>query len=262
MGPLAFEMDFKKDKQQLYVMDRKQLQDDRVLHTDPQTFFLPYHRLGEKLCRLREKVVSAFREIDYKRLTPLITKVFGSTDFIGIEDSGINELFKPPRRGRPPRKDAKKRQRQDFDVEYQATTTSSHRNLRRKGLRKRVPAKAPPLDASSSDTNKVLNIADILLQATDLRTGQVKVFVEWDDRPLSAASWIRLNSLNNDAAQWWNLLKEVRYPNFPENMFPKLPISGSPEHRFPIWTRRRSPSHPLIRQLGPMRRSMRLDFVF
>ena len=137
-------------------------------------------------------------------------------------------MFKPPRR-RPPRKDAKKRQRQDFDVEYQATTTSSQRNLRRKGLRKRVPAKAPPLDASSSDTNKVLNIADILLQATDLRTGQVKVFVEWDDRPISAASWIRLNSLNNDAAQWWNLLKEVRYPNFPENMFPKLPISGSPE---------------------------------
>ena len=110
------------------------------------------------------------------RLTPLITKVFGSTDFIGIEDSGINELFKPPRRGRPPRKDAKKRQRQDFDVEYHPTTTSSNRNLRRKGLRKRVPAEAPPLEASSSDTNKVLNIADILLQATDLRTGQVKVW--------------------------------------------------------------------------------------
>ena len=29
-------------------------------------------------------------------------KVFGSTDFIGIADSGINELFEPPRRGRPP----------------------------------------------------------------------------------------------------------------------------------------------------------------
>ena len=57
-----------------------------------------------------------------------------------------------------------------------------------------APAKAPPLDASSSDTNKILNIADILLQATDLRTGQVKVFVEWDDRPLSAASWIREKS--------------------------------------------------------------------
>ena len=57
----------------------------------------------------------------------------------------------------------------------------------------------------------------------------MKVFVEWDDRPLSAASWILLRSLNKDAAQWWNLLKEVRYPHFAEHMFPKLPISGSPE---------------------------------
>ena len=84
--------------------------------------------------------------------------------------------------------------------------------------------KAPLLDLSSSDTNKILKIADILLQATDLRTGQVKVFVEWDDRPLSAASWILLKSLNQDAAQWWNLLKDVRYPHFGEHMFPKLPI--------------------------------------
>src|SRR5690349_3155262 len=72
-------------------------------------------------------------------------------------------------------------------------------------------------------------IADILFQATDLRTGQVKVFVEWDDRPLSAASWVRLNSLNQHATQWWNLQKEARYPHFHEKFFPKLPISGSPE---------------------------------
>ena len=89
--------------------------------------------------------------------------------------------------------------------------------------------KAPRLDLSSSDTNKILNIADILLQATDIRTGQVKVFVEWDDRPLSAASWILMKSLNQDATQWWNLLKEVRYPQFAEHMFPKLPISGASE---------------------------------
>ena len=36
-------------------------------------------------------------------------------------------------------------------------------------------------------------------------------------------------SLNKDAAQWWNLLKEVRYPLLAGHMFPKLPISGSPE---------------------------------
>jgi hypothetical protein len=212
-------------------MDRIQIQADRVLDMDPQPFFLAHHQLGEKLCRLREKVVSAFREIKYNIVTPLIITVFGSTDFIGIEDSGINELFKPPRRGRPPKADRKKRKRHDFDVEYQPTTTSSKRNLRRKGLRKAAPVKAPRLDLSSSDTNKILNIADILLQATDVRTGQVKVFVEWDDRPLSAASWILMKSLNQDAAQWWNLLKEVRYPQFAEHKFPKLPISGAAEDR-------------------------------
>ena len=74
----------------------------------------------------------------------------------------------------------------------------------------------------------MLKIADILFQATDLRTAQVKVFVEWQDRPLSAASWV-LKSLNQDATQWWNLQKEGRYPQFKQHMFPKLAISGSPE---------------------------------
>ena len=50
----------KKDKQKLYVMDRKQLQDDRFLDMDPQPFFLAYHRLGEKLYRLREKLSVLF----------------------------------------------------------------------------------------------------------------------------------------------------------------------------------------------------------
>ena len=61
----------KKDKQKLYVTERKQRQDDRFLDIDPQPFFLAYHRLGKKLYRLREKVVCAFREIDYKKLTPI-----------------------------------------------------------------------------------------------------------------------------------------------------------------------------------------------
>jgi hypothetical protein len=64
----------KKDKQKLYVMDRKQLQDERVLDSDPQPFFLAYHRLGEKLYLLREKVVVAFRKTDYEHLTPIVTK--------------------------------------------------------------------------------------------------------------------------------------------------------------------------------------------
>ena len=56
----------------------------------------------------------------------------------------------------------------------------------------------------------------------------MKVFVEWDDRTLSAASWILLRSLNKDAANG-GIYSTVRYPHFAEQMFPKLPISGSPE---------------------------------
>jgi hypothetical protein len=160
----------KKDKQKLYVMDRTQLQGDRVLDPDPQPFFLAHHRLGQKLYQLREKIVFTFRHIDYEKLTPLLTSIFGSPDFIGVADSGINELFKPPRRGRPPKADAKKRQRQDFDVQYQPTTASSQRNLRRKGLRRTAPGKASMLDVSSSDTNKTLNIADLLFQQ---KTGEL-----------------------------------------------------------------------------------------
>ena len=82
------------------------------------------------------------------------------------------------------------------------------------------------MDQSSSDTNKVLNMADILLQARDLKTGHWKVFVEWDDRPLKEASWTPLTYLSNDSTQWWELLRECRYPDVGENMFPSLAISG------------------------------------
>src|SRR6185312_16325392 len=88
----------KKDKQKLYVMERKQLQEDRVLDPDPQPFFLAYHRLGEKLYRLREKVVSAFREIKYDKLTPIITKVFGSVLMSCFLPHDVADLPKRTRR--------------------------------------------------------------------------------------------------------------------------------------------------------------------
>jgi len=82
-----------------------------------------------------------------------------------------------------------------------------------------LPIRGPAVDTSSSDTGKVLNIADILLQARDLKTGKMKVFVEWEDRPLIESSWILLTSLNKDALQWWHLLKEARYPFFKDETF-------------------------------------------
>ena len=86
--------------------------------------------------------------------------------------------------------------------------------------------KGPVVDQPSSHSNKVLNMADILFQAKDLKTGQWKVFVEWDDRSLAEASWTPLKYLSKDSTQWWQLLRECRYPMFDDNMFPSLPISG------------------------------------
>ena len=53
-------------------------------------------------------------------------------------------------------------------------------------------------------------------------------------------------SLNKDAAQWWNLLKEVRYPLFAEHMFPNYLSLDRQRTIYLIWTSRRSPSHPGI----------------
>ena len=69
-------------------------------------------------------------------------------------------------------------------------------------------------------------MADNLLQARDLKTGKWKVFVEWDDRALAEASWTPLKNLSKESTQWWQLLRECRYPMFDEEMFPSLPISG------------------------------------
>ena len=81
-------------------------------------------------------------------------------EFVGIADSGINELFAPPKRGRPKKADSFKRKRRDIDVDYRPTNSASQRSLRRKGPKRTKKGKGPALDTSSSDTDKVLNIAD------------------------------------------------------------------------------------------------------
>ena len=71
-------------------------------------------------------------------------------------------------------------------------------------------------------------MADILLQARDVKTGKWKVFLEWDDRSLADASWTPLNYLSRESTPWWQLLRECRYPMLTENMFHSLAISGPP----------------------------------
>ena len=192
---------------------------------DPQPFFLGYHRLGQKLFDLRLKVVQTFRNFEFEAFTPIVQEQFPDLD-LGLPNSGINELFKPPKRGRPPKAESKKRKQRNMDVEYLPNNTSQSRNLRRRGPKRLKTGKGPVVDQSSSDSNKILNMVDILFQARDSKTGHWKVFVEWDDRSLAEASWTPLKNLSKESTQWWQLLRECRYPLFGENMFPSLAISG------------------------------------
>src|SRR6185436_14065943 len=95
---------------------------------------------------------------------------------LGLENSGINVLFAPPKRGRPRKADIKKRKRQQMEMEYLPTNSSSKRNLRRRAPKRIKKGKGPVVDQSSSDSNKILNVADILLQARDIKTEKWKVF--------------------------------------------------------------------------------------
>jgi hypothetical protein len=216
----------KKTKQKVYVLSRDEADESRTHDNDPHPFFLSFHRMGQKLHDLRLTVIQSFRNYDFTRITPITLEIFPD-GVMWVADSGINELFPPPKRGRPRKSDNKKRKRPNFDVEYIPTNTSSMpRNLRRRGRKRLKPVKGPVVDISSSDTNKVLTMADILLLARDLKTDHWKVFVEWDDRPLKEASWTPLTNLSKEATQWWHLLRECRYPQFDDNMFPSLAISG------------------------------------
>ena len=170
------------------------------------------------------KVVQSLRTFNFM-YTPLIQEIFPDLD-LGLHNSGINVLFAPPKRGRPSKADIKKRKRQEMDMEYMPTNSSSKKSLRRRGPKRIKTGKGPVVDQSSSGSKKVLNMADIFLQARDLKTGKWKVLVEWDDWSLAEASWTPLTYLSKQSSIWWYLLRECRYPMFNENMFPSLPISG------------------------------------
>ena len=88
-------------KQKLYVISPVEIKAARTLDQDPRPFFLGYHRLGQELFDLRLKVVQTFRNFEFEAFTPIVQEQFPDLD-LGLPNSGINELFKPPRRGRPP----------------------------------------------------------------------------------------------------------------------------------------------------------------
>ena len=89
-------------------------------------------------------------------------------------------------------RNANEKTRSGLYANGQGTAKNTHK--------RNVAGKGPVVDQSSSDSNKVLNISDILLQARDMKTAKSKVFVEWEGLPLEEASWIPLVNLQGLSA--------------------------------------------------------------
>ena len=66
----------------IHVAGLDQLQETMILDTQPEPFFLGYHRLGQKLYNLRMKVVESFKNFNYARITPILREIFHNEDLV------------------------------------------------------------------------------------------------------------------------------------------------------------------------------------
>jgi len=154
---------------------------------------------------IRMKVVQSLRSFNFSHYTPLIQEIFHDLDF-GIENSGINVLFTPPKRGRPSKAAIKKRKRQEMDMEYLPANSFSKRRSRRRGGPKRSKLVRDLSWIILQVTLIKFSILPISSYKQEISNGKVEVLVEWDDR---SSLKIHLNS-----PIWWYLLRDCRYPLF------------------------------------------------
>ena len=180
------------------TFSRAVLQKNLVFDENPSCFFLQSHQIQQRLSEIRTYFVNSLRKFPFQRFTPLVGEVLGA-DYVGVEDSGINQLFAPPKRGRKP------------------GSTATH--------------KMPRLDASvpSFHSAKPEKIRDILFQCRDFKDKELYVFVEWEDLDLDRCSWVPLSSLPPATKQWWELQCESRWPLLDLNTeSPLLRVTGGP----------------------------------
>jgi hypothetical protein len=183
-----YRVQWNSEGKKIFAIASDELKSSLVLDRQPVPFFLSYHRLGQSLQDIRDKVVNSLRVYTFERITPLIEEMFGA-DYVGHPGSGVEELFPPRRPGRP-----KKRKQSAQDTEYVSQAVLK-RNMRRRKTRRTVTGVAPVIEASSSDENKIIPIADIHMQARDAKSSTMFVFVEWEGLPLNESSWIPLRNL-------------------------------------------------------------------
>ena len=127
-----------------------------MLNRNPKLFFLQYHQLGAKLQTIRDHIVQSLRGFDFDDTTPVLQAAFPAY-LVGEPSSGIDDLFSPPRRGRP------KKRKVDADVDYVPPATLV-RSIRCKTAH---PRPAPADDSSSTDEKKIFVVSEILLEALD-----------------------------------------------------------------------------------------------
>jgi hypothetical protein len=152
---------YPESKKKVFVLARADVK-ELVINHNPKVFFLQYHQLRAKLQVIRDRIVQSLRGFDFITTTPVLQATFPDY-LVGETDSGINELFRPPARGRP------KKRKRGADIDYILPLTLV-RSTRRKTSKR--PATHVVVDSSSSDDKKVYAISEIYLEAMDQSQGK------------------------------------------------------------------------------------------
>ena len=135
---------------------KTQMEAKLTLDLQPKSFFLQPRLLAVKLTKIREAVVRSMRKLDYAKVTPEVTNVFGP-EAVGVASSGIDDLFPPPRAGRPKK-------------QVLISRLEMKQQVKRRKVLRQEDMKGPsfvPGVSSSSQPHEATRISSILAQAVD-----------------------------------------------------------------------------------------------
>jgi hypothetical protein len=165
-----------------------------------------------------QATMKVFQKHDYARLSPLVREVFGEEI-----DLRTTPLIPPETNGPAPRH----RRKRPADPEYKGRT----RALSRKPSRSSRSVVAPMYrdrfssdSASSPDSNNVLEVDDILLEALHCFLGTFWYLCRWKGFPLVDSSWVLEADLNPVLLSWWKTERWQRYPDCHDDSLYYIPV--------------------------------------
>src|SRR6185437_14741270 len=91
--------DEKVDGKQIHSQSRQQYFSKMTYDNNVNPFLLGPAKLQARLTQVRNMLVESLRKFNYKKITPLVSAHLGPV-YVGIANSGINEIIAPPHRGR------------------------------------------------------------------------------------------------------------------------------------------------------------------